>query len=157
MFKISGTRELSRKSVSSMIVKACLCHRALGIAANDGKWHQICATWRSSDGQWKSYKDGALVQSGTGLKTGYTINDGGSLILGQEQDKVGGGFESSQSFDGMLTNVNVWSYVLPEPSILEMSKCCRSGEGNVYMWSDFIHAIKGNTRLMIPARCPCTL
>jgi len=129
----------------------------MGVYANDGKWHQICATWRNSDGQWKSYEDGQLAKTGTGLKTGYTIQADGSLVLGQEQDSFGGGFDASQSFKGMLTNVNVWSYVLPEPSIMEMSKCCRTGEGNVYMWSDFIHAIKGNTRLVIPASCPCTL
>jgi len=129
----------------------------MGVVANDGKWHHICATWRNSDGQWKSYKDGQLAKTGTGLKTGYTIQADGSLVLGQEQDTVGGGFEKSQSFKGMLTNVNVWSYVLPEPAITEMSKCCLAGEGNVYMWSDFGNAIKGNTRLVIPARCPCTL
>ena len=85
------------------------------MSANDGNWHQICATWRNSDGQWKSYKDGVLTSTGTGLKTGYTITAGGSLVLGQEQDTVGGGFDSTQSFKGMLTNVNVWSYELPEP------------------------------------------
>ena len=129
----------------------------MGITANDGKWHHICASWKNSNGEWKSYKDGALVKSGTGLKTGYTITARGSLVLGQEQDSVGGGFESSQSFTGMLANVNVWSYVLPEASIKEMSKCCLSGEGNVYMWEDFIYGIKGNPHLVIPARCPCTL
>ena len=127
------------------------------MSANDGNWHQICATWRNSDGQWKSYKDGVLTSTGTGLKTGYTITAGGSLVLGQEQDTAGGGFESTQSFKGMLTNVNVWSYDLPKPAINEMSKCCMAGEGNVYMWSDFIYAVKGNTRLVIPARCPCVL
>ena len=48
-----------------------------------------------------------------GHRIGYTIRAGGSLVLGQEQDSVGGGFDSTQSFQGTLTNVNVWSYVLP--------------------------------------------
>ena len=64
------------------------------VVTNDGKWHQICASWRNSDGQWKSYKDGAMVETGTGLKTGYTFHAGGSLILGQEQDSVGGRFDA---------------------------------------------------------------
>ena len=128
----------------------------MNIAANDGKWHHICATWRNRDGQWKSYKDGVLASSGTGFKTGYTIKPYGSLMLGQEQDSLGGRFDRLQSLKGMLTNVNVWSSVLPESSISEMSKCCRAGSGDVYKWSDFGHAIKGNARLVIPARCPCT-
>ena len=129
----------------------------MGVRANDGKWHQICATWRNSDGRWKSYKDGAMVKTGTGFKTGYTIQGGGSLTLGQEQDKVGGGFQASQSFQGMLTNVNVWFYALPDPAIRDMSKCCRAGEGSVYMWVDFIYGIIGKPRLVMPSRCPCVL
>lgn len=42
-----------------------------------------------------------------GFKPGYTIRGGGSLMLGQEQDSLGGGFEAVQSFKGMLMNVNV--------------------------------------------------
>ena len=129
----------------------------MGVTANDGKWHHICATWRNSDGQWKSYKDGAMVKTGTGLKKGYTIHGGGSLVLGQEQDSVGGGFDASQSFQGMLTNVNVWSFALPEPAIMDMSKCCRAGEGSVYMWSDFIYGMIGKPRLVVPSQCPCVI
>ena len=96
-----------------------------------------------------------MINSGTGLKIGYTIQAGGSLVLGQEQDSVGGGFDASQSFQGSLAFVNVWSHALPESTIKEMSACCRAGEGNVYSWYDFIYAIKGNPRLVIPSSCKC--
>ena len=133
-------------------------HRQSGIAANDGKWHQICFSWKNSDGKYKVYKDGVVVKTGTGFKKGYLIKGGGSLVLGQEQDKLGGSFDSSQSFKGSLTNLNVWSYVLPEGEIKEMSNCCRAGpEGNVYMWENFLYAIIGKPRRVIPARCKCTL
>lgn len=132
-------------------------HRPVGVAASDGQWHHICATWRNSDGEWKFYKDGKMESTGQGLKTGYTIKAGGSLILGQEQDSVAGGFNSTQSFKGVLTNVNVWSQVLQQSLIMEMSECCQTGNGDVYKWSDFIHGIKGNPRLIIPASCPCIL
>ena len=98
-----------------------------------------------------------MVKTGTGLKKGYTIHGGGSLVLGQEQDSVGGGFDASQSFQGMLTNVNVWSFALPEPAIMDMSKCCRAGEGSVYMWSDFIYGMIGKPRLVVPSQCPCVI
>lgn len=129
--------------------------RSTGISANDGDWHQICATWENVNGEWKLYKDGKMEKTGTGLKTGYVIQAEGSLVLGQEQDSTGGKFDQNQSFQGSLTNVNVWSHVLPESTITELSGCCRAGEGNVYMWSDFIYAIKGNPRLVIPPTCKC--
>lgn len=79
------------------------------------------------------------------------------MILGQEQDSVGGSFEQKQSFVGRLAFVNVWSYTLPDGAIKELARCCRAGEGNVYMWSDFIYGIRGNPRVVIPAGCPCVL
>ena len=129
--------------------------RSTGVSANDDQWHQICATWQNVNGEWKLYKDGKMEKTETGLMTGYAIKAEGSLVLGQEQDSIGGGFDQSQSFQGSLTNVNVWSHVLPESTIKELSGCCLAGEGNVYMWSDFVCAIKGNPRLDIPPTCKC--
>lgn len=129
--------------------------RSTGVSANDGEWHQICATWENVNGEWKLYKDGKKEKTGTGFKTGYVIQAEGSLVLGQEQDSPGGKFDQEQSFQGSLTNLNVWSYVLPESTIKELSGCCSAGEGNVYMWSHFIYGIRGNPRLVIPSTCEC--
>ena len=73
------------------------------------------------------------------------IKSGGSLLLAAHS--------TSNSFDGMLTNVNVWDHVLSLAEIEKMSKSCLSGEGNVYKWSDFIHGLKGKTRVFIPSPC----
>ncbi|XP_068696180.1 neuronal pentraxin-1-like isoform X2 [Montipora foliosa] len=126
-----------------------------GVSANDGKWHQICITWKNSDGKWEFYKDGGLAKEGTGLARAYTIRGGGSLTLGQEQDALGGGFDPNQSLQGMLANVNVWSDVLSPSKIKVMSECCLAGEGDVYKWSEFSIAIKGNPRVTVPPTCPC--
>lgn len=127
--------------------------RSTGVSANDGEWHQICATWENVKGEWKLYKDGNMEKNGTSFKRGYVIQAEGSLVLGQEQDSPGGTFDQTQSFQGNLANVNVWSYVLPESTIKELSGCCRAGEGNVYMWSHFIYGIRGNPHLVIPSTC----
>ena len=131
------------------------CFRPVHESANDGIWHHICVTWRNSDGVWQFYKDGALHPNTDSLRAGYTIPGGGSLVLGQEQDSVGGGFVSSSSFQGSLTNVNVWSYVLPESKITSMSTSCREEAGDVYKWSDFIYGVKGKAAVFIPS--PCSL
>ncbi|MEM6471421.1 MAG: LamG-like jellyroll fold domain-containing protein, partial [Planctomycetota bacterium] len=43
--------------------------------------------------------------------TGYTIGTGGTLLLGQEQDSVGGGFDPNQSFSGTLFDARLFSDV----------------------------------------------
>ncbi|XP_073256623.1 neuronal pentraxin-2-like [Porites lutea] len=132
--------------------------RPLGISsANDGKWHHICASWRSSDGAWQGYKDGALTKSGTGFRRGYTIKGGGSLTLGQEQDAVGSRFDSNQAFIGTLSNLNLWSLILPVEKMKDLSKSCKQdwgGDGDVYKWIDFLYGIRGGTRIVMPSPCP---
>ena len=75
-------------------------------------------------------------------------------MLGQEQDSVGGGFETVQSFQGMLSNVNIWDQFLSGTKIKEMSKSCLSdgeNDGNVYKWRDFLR--KGGVKLVKPTPC----
>lgn len=88
------------------------------------------------------------------MKTGHEIRRNGILVLGQDQDKLGSGFREDQSFQGMLSNVNVWSTVLPGTQIKEMSKTCHLDEwndGNVFRWSDFLS--QGGVMLVRPSPC----
>ena len=82
------------------------------------------------------------------IPLGYVIRGAGSLVLGQEQDRVGGGFNADQSFVGELTGVNIWDRVIHHQEIARMSKSCLTGEGNVYKWSDFKPHIKGGVQLV---------
>ena len=128
-------------------------NRMIGVSANDGKWHAICVTWDNENGTYQFFKDGAMEKQGTDFMKGYTIKAGGSLVLGQDQDNVGGGFKSSECFRGTLTNVNVWSYVLPKKAIIAFSKSCSFGMGDVYKWSDFKYGVKGKTAVEMPSSC----
>ena len=123
------------------------------MSANDGYWHHICVTWTNSNGGWHIYKDGVLHHHSINFRRGYTIKSGGSLVLGQEQDGLGGSFDWRQSFVGLLTGVNVWNRVLSASVIQSLSRSCLSGTGNVYSWTDFRDGIKGNTGLVIPSNC----
>ncbi|XP_078698216.1 oncoprotein-induced transcript 3 protein-like isoform X2 [Branchiostoma floridae x Branchiostoma belcheri] len=96
----------------------------------DGEWHTVCTTWRSSDGAWQLYVDGDLTASGSGFRVGGRVRRGGTWILGQDQDRVGGGFEASQSFIGKMSEVNLWDRVL---SPAEIAADC-SYHGNVIDW-----------------------
>ena len=75
---------------------------------------------------------------------GHMIRGKGSLVLGQEQDSLAGGFQASQSFVGEMTGVNIWDRVLGGNEIASLSKSCLTGEGSVFKWSDFKpHAVRG--------------
>ena len=43
------------------------------VRINDGMWHHVCVTWTSADGAWIIYLDGILIDSGTGLANGTSI------------------------------------------------------------------------------------
>jgi hypothetical protein len=82
-----------------------------GVSANDGAWHHIVVTWRSSDGRLVVYKDAASAYLGHAAP-GAKITPNGVLILGQEQDAFGGGFHPDQAFVGILDEVLVFDRVL---------------------------------------------
>ncbi|XP_066274551.1 uncharacterized protein [Branchiostoma lanceolatum] len=101
----------------------------------DSGWHVICVTWRSSNGDWKLYADGAFRASGTGVNVGGKVRGGGTWILAQDQDTVGGSFVESQAFSGELSQVNLWDRVLtPEDIGTDWSVFC-SHHGNVIDWA----------------------
>ena len=79
------------------------------------------------------------------------IRGGGVLILGQEQDSLGGSFDANQCFIGELTGVNIWNQVINEQQINHMSKSCLRGVGNVFQWSDFKFHVKGSVRSIKPS------
>jgi hypothetical protein len=82
---------------------------ATGVSANDGSWHHIAVTWKSSDGSLKLYKDGTQAYSGT-LQQGYSIVNGKSLVFAQEQDAEGGGFDPGQAHLGQIDDVRIYNY-----------------------------------------------
>lgn len=118
-------------------------------------WHHICVSWENSLGSWKFYKDGGLEKEETNLKKDHTIRAGGSLVLGQEQDSLGGSFESDQSYQGMLSNLNIWDKVLTATQIQQMSQSCMLPDNitdhRVYKWIDFLR--EGNARLVQRSTC----
>jgi len=123
------------------------------ISVNDGFWHHLCASWENRAGSWKVYKDGVSQAKGSGLKTGHVINTNGILIIGQEQDWFGGGFDATQNYIGELTDLNMWNRVLDASEISNLSKSCHGGRGNVKKWSDFKVGIRGDVRFISPSAC----
>ena len=112
------------------------------VKINDTMWHHICVTWKNTKGYWQFYLDGQLQSSGTDLKKNHQIPAGGTVIIGQDQDKVGGKFDTKQSFGpGEVTEVNLWSRVLSGDEIAtQKANCDITQAGLVLWWEQF----KGN-------------
>ncbi|XP_078582500.1 neuronal pentraxin-2-like [Branchiostoma floridae x Branchiostoma japonicum] len=113
------------------------------LTVRDDLWHSLCVTWRGNNGSWQLYADGELRDSGSGLAVGGRINSGGTWILGQDQDTVGGGFETSQAFSGELSHVNLWDRVLSPSEIEAVWRTFCEHHGNVIDWTGTTVAIYG--------------
>ncbi|XP_028989563.1 neuronal pentraxin-2b [Betta splendens] len=106
----------------------------LPLEVRDGRWHHICIAWTTRDGQWEAYQDGDRLGGGDNLAAWHPIKPGGVIILGQEQDVVGGRFDAGQAFVGELSQVNIWDRVLKPADIQSMANCSSYIPGNVISW-----------------------
>uniref|UniRef100_A0A8C3JK85 Pentraxin 4 n=1 Tax=Calidris pygmaea TaxID=425635 RepID=A0A8C3JK85_9CHAR len=87
----------------------------------DGKWHHLCLTWSSGQGQYRFYVDRRLLAAGSGFRQGYQIPAGGSLVLGREQECPGGGFGCTEAFMGHLAGLALWSRALLPGEVASMA------------------------------------
>ncbi|XP_034050386.1 neuronal pentraxin-2b isoform X2 [Thalassophryne amazonica] len=106
----------------------------LPLEVSGGRWQHICISWTTRDGQWEAYQDGEKLGSGDNLAAWHPIKPGGVIILGQEQDVVGGRFDAGQAFVGELSQVNIWDRVLKPVEIQTMANCTSYLPGNVISW-----------------------
>lgn len=60
--------------------------KTTGIELNDGEWHHVVITWEFLTGALTVYKDMVEEFQGT-LALGTEIRSGGTLVLGNEQDR----------------------------------------------------------------------
>ncbi|XP_009564346.2 neuronal pentraxin-2 [Cuculus canorus] len=108
----------------------------LPLFISDGKWHHICITWTTRDGMWEAFQDGEKLGTGENLAPWHPIKPGGVLILGQEQDTVGGRFDATQAFVGEMSQFNIWDRVLKAEDITNIANCSTNMPGNIIPWVD---------------------
>ncbi len=104
----------------------------------------MCATWRSDNGLAQLWVDGKATIKRL-IKTG-PITGAPITILGQEQDSYGGGFDSSQSFIGMITEFHMWDYVLTPADIKVYTNggwMAHFPPGNVFNWGNLDYELTG--------------
>ena len=99
-------------------------------------WNHIAITWQSSSGVVQIFKDGSVDYSSE-FPAGSVITTGGSLVIGQEQDFVGGGFDRNQAFIGEIDEVRTWNIARTqqETQITMRSSLTGQEEGLVGYWN----------------------
>ncbi|XP_004374099.1 neuronal pentraxin receptor [Trichechus manatus latirostris] len=119
----------------------------LPLSLKDNGWHHICISWTTRDGLWSAYQDGELQGSGENLAAWHPIKPHGILILGQEQDTLGGRFDATQAFVGDIAQFNLWDHALTPAQILGIANCTELLPGNVLPWEDkLVEAFGGATK-----------
>ncbi|XP_034954744.1 C-reactive protein-like [Zootoca vivipara] len=71
----------------------------------------LCASWDSTTGLARLWVNGKRLPPKS-LKKGYSISADSSIVLGQDQDNMGGGFDINDSYVGELLDVRMWERVL---------------------------------------------
>lgn len=90
-----------------------------GIKINDNLWHHIVVLRDGSSGMVQIYLDGEFVGSHI-LPAGELSIGQGGLILGRDQDCLGGCFEISQDFSGKMDDIRIYNRLLSEQEVLEI-------------------------------------
>ncbi|XP_077917424.1 adhesion G protein-coupled receptor D2 [Halichoerus grypus] len=133
-------------------------HHAPFLAAfrADGRWHHLCATWEQRGGSWALFADGRRRAGARGLGAGHPVPAGGILVLGQDQDSLGGGFSARDAFSGNLTGFHLWARALSPAQLRRARACAAPPGGLLFRWD--LGALDVTPSLLPPLRvrllCP---
>ncbi|XP_015280436.1 PREDICTED: serum amyloid P-component [Gekko japonicus] len=104
-------------------------------------WEHICVSWESVTGIAELWLNGVSLPR-KGMKRGYTIGPEASIVLGQEQDSFGGGFDINESFTGEISDVFMWDRVLSSQEVVSVRYGDRLSN-YLIDWQSLNYEIKG--------------
>lgn len=99
-----------------------------GVSITDGNWKQVVRTSNRTTGEEILYVNG-VSQFTTTLSAGTLITSGGSLVLAQEQDSIGGNFDPNQAFGGNIALFRMYNTVLTATQVLQNFNATRGRFG----------------------------
>ncbi|XP_076616875.1 serum amyloid P-component-like [Chaetodon auriga] len=104
------------------------------------EWNSVCWTWDSSNGFTTLWINGKRSPRKI-LEPKATLTGAPSIILGQEQDSYGGGFDPNQSFIGDITDVHLWNSAISPCEIRSFMEGSAFVPGNVLNWKNLQYSI----------------
>ncbi len=104
---------------------------------DDGVNRTLGITWDGPTGTLSMYIDGTLEDSVGGFQSNHTLAAGGDLVIGNDQDTLGGTFDPTQSLKADLRRVRFFDGVRTDVEIATsyQSELTRSEPGLVAQWS----------------------
>ena len=91
------------------------------IATNNGAWRILLNSWENIDGRLNYHVDGAesggLFRLVNGFKINQTIDGGGTLALGNDQDLLNGGYEPGDALQGDIAEVIMYDRKLNDAQV----------------------------------------
>ncbi|WP_165840062.1 LamG domain-containing protein [Motiliproteus coralliicola] len=91
----------------------------------DNQWHHL--VWTRSGSQNCIYRDASLQGCTSGSTSALNIDSGG-LILGQEQDSVGGGFDLGQDWRGLVDELLIFNEAVSASQITSIYNNTLAGD-----------------------------
>ena len=117
-----------------------------GLPDNTDEWNSVCWKWDSTSGLttlWVNEKR----SSHKILGHRSTLIGTPSIILGQEQDSYGGGFDQGQSFVGDITDVHLWDSAISPCEIRFYMEGNTFTHGNLLNWKNLEYSTHGTVYL----------
>ncbi|XP_069028739.1 serum amyloid P-component-like [Embiotoca jacksoni] len=106
-------------------------------------WNSVCWTWDSGTGLTQLWLNGLRTsQKLVGLN--YVVRRDLNIVVGQEQDEFGGGFKTSDSFEGDITDLHMWDHVVSSCDIRSYMNQGSFTPGNLLSWSQLNYEVVGN-------------
>lgn len=105
-----------------------------GMASNSNKWNSLCAIWDVSTGT-SQITVNSIRSIKRKIQAGGSIAGTPFIVLGQDQDSYGGGFQASQAFIGDIKDVHMWNHVISPCEIKRYMQGLLHSPGNYLDWS----------------------
>jgi len=112
---------------------------------NDGVFHHLVVTWRSSDGQRLIYDNGVLIATAI-LQQGTTFTNNGSVVLGQSQLDVGVIGSFTNSYSGILEEVKISDNIRNADYVFSTFK---NQNDNAAFWDTSLRLDSGETHFLV--------
>lgn len=110
-----------------------------------GGTQHVCVSWESSTGIVSFWFNGNPWPR-KGLQKGYTVGVPASILLGQDQDSFGGGFDAKQSFVGEISSVYMWDTGISGGEVVS-AMYDTPVQTPIFGWKDFPYKIVGEVYL----------
>ncbi|MEM7330046.1 MAG: LamG-like jellyroll fold domain-containing protein [Pseudomonadota bacterium] len=98
----------------------------------DGDEHTVSFTWDQDTGELIVYVDGEAEYSQ--FVNVSELPSDGTVVLGQEQDREGGGYDENQIFEGEISDVRIYDEALSDDAIAGNASGQISADGLVTHW-----------------------